>query len=67
MTSSAIIMMLVAMAVVWGGLAYHTWSLRFRPIPPLAPEVETFISAVEAEGESVAKAAAKRVNQRKGK
>ncbi|OKL50518.1 methionine/alanine import family NSS transporter small subunit [Boudabousia marimammalium] len=61
MNTQAIVMMIVSMVLVWGGLAYWIWNLRFKPTPELPEEVESFISAIEAEGEDAARAASQRV------
>ncbi|MBV7363095.1 methionine/alanine import family NSS transporter small subunit [Actinomycetaceae bacterium TAE3-ERU4] len=58
MTTEAIVMMVISISIIWGGLVYWTWSLRFKPVPPLSEDVELFISAVETEGEDVARQAA---------
>lgn len=57
MNTQAIIMMIVSMLVVWGGLAYWIWNLRFKDTPELPEQVEAFITAVETRGEDAARQA----------
>lgn len=55
MTTLSVAMMLISMVIIWGGLVFWTWNLRFKPVPELDSEVEAFIKHVENYGEENAK------------
>ncbi|WP_083562892.1 methionine/alanine import family NSS transporter small subunit [Boudabousia liubingyangii] len=44
MSTPAIIMMVISMSVIWGGLIFWAWSLRFKNQPQTPKELEEYLN-----------------------